>query len=222
MVIHDHYGKIYIELTEDKIILYRKFSKKKFNLKDIKAAYLTDDYLLKFIYEEKLNSYIINNIRAEDKDMLEELLIQLNSDRNVFYTSYSSGNEKFAAVIWIFISASNMIAKLIEKNWGAIFWAMLLIFWIINFLKGYGNVGGLFYYVKEEEIEYGIGPKNKNNKFSIKDEFTFDYNSIYKEYLLKKGKKKLKFPDNIIHPQYYKEKLRKLSKEKMVRINDEE
>jgi len=71
-------------------------------------------------------------------------------------------------------------------------------------------------------MEYGIGPKNKNKKFSIKDEFTFDYNSIYKEYLFKKEKKKLKFFDNIIHPQYYKEELRKLSKKKMVRINDEE
>lgn len=222
MVIHDYYGKIYIELTEDKLILYRKFSKKEFNLKDIKAAYLTDDYLLKFIYKEKLNSYIINNIRTEDKYMLEELLVQLNSDRNVFYTLYSSGNEKFAAVIWIFMSASNLIARSIEKNWGAILWAVLLIFWISIFFKGYGNIGGIFYFVKEEEIEYGIGPKNKNSKFSIKDEFTFDYNSIYKEYLFKKGKKKLKFPDNIIHPQYYKEELRKLSEKKMVRINDEE
>lgn len=222
MVIHDYNGKIYIEITQEKLILYRKFSKKELNLKDIKASYLTDDYLLKLIYEDKLKSYIINNIRTEDRYMIEELLVELNNDRNVFYTLRSSSNEDFSAVIWIFMSASNLIVKLIEKSWGAIFWVMFLIIYIIIFFKDYGNIGGLFYYVKEGSIEYGIGPKNKDNKLSIEDEFTFEYNSIYKEYLFKKGKRKLKFLDNIIHPQYYKEELEKLSKKKMVRVNDKE
>lgn len=222
MIIHNYYEKIYIELTEDKLILYRRFSKKELNLKDIRASYLTDDYLLKLIYKDKLKSYIINNIRTDDRHKLEELLVELNSDRNVFYTLHSSSNEKFTALVWIFISASKSITRLIEKNGGAIFWGMLLIFWIISFFKVYGNIAGLFYYVKEEEIEYGIGPKNKESKISINDEFTFDYNSIHKEYLFKKGKKKLKFPDNIIYPKYYKEELKKLSEKKMGRVMDEE
>jgi hypothetical protein len=41
---------------------------------------------------------------------------------------------------------------------------------------------------------YRTRPK-KNNKFSIKDEFTFDYNSIYEEYLFKKRKKMVRIND---------------------------
>lgn len=212
MVIRNYNKKSYVELNDVKLTFYKKFRTKEYDVKDIKAAYLDDNYIFKMLYKNKVVTHNIVNTLSEDKYLVEALLLELNKEKNIFYSSYYQ-DARGVGYAWLVMAIVNIIQS--RNSWiGILFWSVLLIC-SISLILGKSYDGKIFLYkTTKKSIFIGSKLDKKIDEFNINTNFSFDFKNSGNCYVLKNVKKKMYIINNVIYPRYYKEELENLYKSK--------
>lgn len=218
MIINNYNNQPVLELKEGKLIVYKKLFYKLFEVNNIKAVKINKKYEISILYNKKVYTISLGEIKTEDLIKLETLINSLNDDKIAFYNENNTLKKKLYIFLCMF------------------FWLMALIntFFEIPceyalFVVGLGYLIGFLYLQFSKEYSYRIFYQNNCNKFvifyginkrediSLNDEsYKIKFDSDKHKYLLKKNNKTvLSFNNGILYPAYYRESFNGLIKSKL-------
>lgn len=210
MVILNYNNKKYIEITEDEVIFYRFYGKRRLKLDNIRACYMDDNYRIIILYNNGIRSYGIPNVKPDNKVALGILVDKLNKNQVVFSSQYVLN-------WWIWIGYFPIAFINIKQSHtilGVLFWIIYIVV-IASIMGSYvGNNGIFIYDIEAKLIKVGANEK-KMKIYKVKeDNYYFDFKKENNAYFFKRNKKKNRatiiIPRNVIYPIYYKEKLDEL------------
>lgn len=219
MIVHNDFGRKKIELTEDELIIYRLFWKKRIKKENIKSAFIVDDFFLVVrTNDEKVTTAGNEFLRWTDKEILKRIVDEINKEDVIF----PSNRENFSTLLILFVNIVN--AFMLSLNRSSIevkyiFYVigilnLILLFHFIFMIYNYNNA---LYDIDSNELKI-IKNKNIIDKISLKD-ISFSIPKNNKTiFVLKTGKYKFYFRSNVTYPLKHKNFIEELIMEKMAEI----
>lgn len=209
MIINDGYGKKFIELTQDELIIYKKFLTYRYKRENIKTAYVDKYFSLIIVLKRGMRKFNVQKIHIEEKVLLDTLLTDLNVERNIFAsTSPYFGLSWFWGLLWIIFTIDN-------------FRRGLIFFGLIDMLIAWCYIQSYVMSVRSTEFWYNVNTKQitlrkfyRTEKFKVDDNFICEYLTTYSKVFRIKKKRSIEIGDNYLYPSYYTEELHKLCEEK--------
>ena len=216
MVINNYNNKKYIEITNDEIIFYKWYGKRRLKRSKIRAAFMNDEYKITILYGKAIRKFNVCNVNKNEKAILGKLIEIMNGEEIVFAID-RGGNNKNGLFILTYILAIE-ISNIYYNNWQKIFLVIsagIVIFLIDIYFKPYYSIFVYDYNKKYITLE-SVNSKKKKEFTLNKDKFKFEYSRECYSYKFKDNKgNNLLIPTNIIYPIYYKEKLAELNENTM-------
>lgn len=135
MIVRNYNNKNYIELTEDKLILYRIWGKRTFKRNKIRAAYIDNNNYINILYGSRVIRYGAIKVKIEDEGILEEIIEKINVEKIVFCPDK---NEAMASIIimgliWGGNMATNPSCSLFARLLGAVMFTLSIISFFYHF-----------------------------------------------------------------------------------------
>lgn len=215
MVINNYNNKKYVEITNNEIIFYKWYGKRRLKRNKIRAAFMNDEYKITILYGKSIRKFNVCNVNKNEKVILEELIKLMNKEDLIFAVNrYNVCEEGFFGILII----QNIILNLGKNNH---IWSYIGLFLLIGLLAILAylipNYSIFLYDYNNKYIRLEAVNRNKKKEFHInRDKFRFKYNVNMYSYEFESNKvKKVVFPTNIIYPINYKEKLAELNENTM-------
>lgn len=203
MVINKINNKKFIELTEDKLILYRRFYTSKIKLENINSIYLDINKKLVIILNKGFKRINIDKVKniAEVEALIDKID---KKDRIYVDSNFDLHSVEFLIVVWTLLSILNII----EQRWNMAILGIIMIAAYLRVLKFNSDKSRFIYDINSKTITFRKW--FKFNTLSIYDDFKFSYEKINRRYMFKKDNIKIPVKDVILYPKCLKEELDKL------------